>query len=68
MRAVNLLPREILGRPTERRGIPLVAGGAALLFAPGNNALAWWAMPATFGIGQIIIGVLVTRDDAEMAR
>jgi hypothetical protein len=44
------------------------AGGAALLFAPGNNALAWWAMPATFGIGQLIIGVLVSRDALESAR
>ncbi len=44
------------------------ASGAALLFAPGNNALAWWAMPATFGIGQIVIGVLVARDSLEAAR
>ena len=29
------------------------------LFAPGSNALAWWAMPITFGLGQIVIGVLV---------
>lgn len=38
------------------------ASGTALLFAPGGNALAWWVMPATFGIGQIVIGVLVSRD------
>ena len=44
------------------------AGGAALLFAPGSNALAWWVMPVTFGIGQIIIGVLVSRDALEMER
>jgi hypothetical protein len=45
------------------------ASGAALLFAPGSNALAWWVMPATFGIGQVIIGVLVSRDAvAEAAR
>jgi len=45
------------------------ASGAALLFAPGSNALAWWVMPATFGIGQLIIGVLVSRDAvAEAAR
>ena len=44
------------------------AGGAALLFAPGSNALAWWVMPATFGIGQIIIGVLVSRDALETER
>jgi hypothetical protein len=45
------------------------ASGAALLFAPGNNALAWWVMPATFGLGQIVIGALVSRDAAvEMER
>jgi hypothetical protein len=44
------------------------ASGAALLFAPGNNALAWWAMPATFGLGQLVIGLLVMRDDAVTAR
>jgi len=44
------------------------AGGAALLFAPGSNALAWWAMPLTFGIGQIIIGLLVSRAAVETAQ
>jgi hypothetical protein len=45
------------------------ASGTALLFAPGINALAWWVMPATFGIGQIVIGALVSRDAAlEAAR
>lgn len=44
------------------------ASGAALLFAPGSNALAWWVMPATFGIGQIIIGVLVSRDAVAATR
>lgn len=44
------------------------AGGAALLFAPGSNALAWWTMPITFGLGQIVIGVLVSRDTLEKAR
>ena len=45
------------------------ASGTALLFAPGINALAWWVMPATFGIGQIVIGILVSRDAAlETAR
>jgi hypothetical protein len=37
------------------------ACGSALLFAPATNALAWWVMPATFGIGQIAIGALVFR-------
>jgi hypothetical protein len=44
------------------------ASGTALLFAPGSNALAWWVMPATFGIGQIVIGVLVSRAAIEAAR
>jgi hypothetical protein len=44
------------------------ASGAALLFAPGSNALAWWVMPATFGLGQIVIGFLVSRDAVEEAR
>jgi len=39
------------------------ASGAALLFAPGSNALTWWVMPATFGLGQLVIGALVYRDD-----
>jgi hypothetical protein len=42
--------------------------GAALLFAQDNNALAWWVMPATFGVGQLIIGVLVTRDEEHTER
>ena len=44
------------------------ASGTALLFAPGSNALAWWVMPATFGLGQIVIGYLVSRDAIEAAR
>jgi len=44
------------------------ASGTALLFAPGSNALAWWVMPMTFGIGQLIIGVLVSRDSIAAAR
>jgi hypothetical protein len=44
------------------------ASGTALLFAPGSNALAWWVMPATFGLGQIVIGILVSRDAVEEAR
>lgn len=37
------------------------ACGGALLFAPASNALAWWVMPATFGIGQAAMGALVWR-------
>jgi hypothetical protein len=39
--------------------------GSVLLFAPGDNALAWWVMPLTFGFGQTIIGVLMLRDEAQ---
>jgi hypothetical protein len=38
------------------------AAGAALLFAQDLNALRWWVMPATFGVGQLAIGVLVLRE------
>jgi len=41
------------------------ACGTALLFAPATNALAWWVMPATFGIGQIAIGALVFRKNID---
>ncbi|GAC1416546.1 MAG: hypothetical protein NVSMB64_26750 [Candidatus Velthaea sp.] len=39
------------------------AAGTALLFAPESNALQWWVMPATFGLGQLAIGALVLRDE-----
>jgi len=43
------------------------AAGTALLFAQDVNALRWWVMPATFGVGQILIGLLVLRDDMRYA-
>jgi hypothetical protein len=42
--------------------------GSALLFAAGTNALAWWVMPLTFGVGQSAIGMLILRDEARNAR
>jgi hypothetical protein len=50
------------------RGVLAVAAlfgtaGTALLFAQDINALRWWVMPATFGVGQLLIGALVLRDD-----
>jgi hypothetical protein len=56
----------IASRAMAPRGTVAVAAlfgacGAALLFAPATNALAWWVMPVTFGIGQIAIGGLVFR-------
>lgn len=58
----------IASRSMIPRGVLPVAGlfgacGSVLLFAPATNALAWWVMPATFGIGQLAIGALVLRDD-----
>jgi hypothetical protein len=58
----------IASRAMVPRGVLAVAGlfgaaGAALLFAQGDSALRWWVMPATFGIGQLLIGALVLRDD-----
>ena len=35
----------------------------SLDWKPLTYALAWWVMPATFGIGQIVIGFLVSRDE-----
>ena len=39
--------------------------GVGLLFAPADVALAWWVLPATFGLGQIAIGFFVARDRVE---
>jgi hypothetical protein len=37
--------------------------GAALILAPNDNApLAFWVMPAGFGIGQAVIGYLLSLD------
>ncbi len=56
----TMLPRDVL---------PISAffllTGIALLFAPTSIALAWWVLPVGFGIGQIAIGVLVSRDRRE---
>jgi len=40
------------------------AAAAALLLAPNIRPLAWWIMPAAFGIGQIVIGAIVRADVA----
>ncbi len=39
-----------------------LAIGVALLFVPSHVALAWWVLPAGFGVGQAAIGMLVRRD------
>jgi hypothetical protein len=42
-----------------------LAAGIALLFAPSAIGLQWWVLPLGFGVGQIGIGVLVSRDRRE---
>jgi hypothetical protein len=60
----------VASRAMVPRGVLAVAGlfgaaGTALLFAQDVSALRWWVMPATFGVGQLLIGMLVLRDDLE---
>jgi hypothetical protein len=62
--ALGLIASRAMAPPGIGWVAALFAGtGASLLFAQGNNALAWWVMPATFGLGQLVIGLLVMRDD-----
>jgi hypothetical protein len=66
--ALGLIASRAMAPPGIGWVAALFAGsGAALLFAQGNNALAWWVMPATFGIGQLMVGALVMRDDKAYA-
>jgi hypothetical protein len=61
--------RSMLPRGVVPVAIAFAATGATLLFAPATNALAWWVMPLTFGVGQIAIGLLILRDrDARAVR
>lgn len=59
-----LSARSMLPRGVAAIALGFAAAGAALLFAAGTNALAWWVMPLTFGIGQVAIGVSILRDEA----
>jgi hypothetical protein len=64
--ALGLIASRAMAPPGTGWVAALFAGaGSALLFAQGNNALAWWVMPATFGIGQLMVGILVTRENLE---
>jgi hypothetical protein len=66
--ALGLIASRAMAPPGIGWVAALFAGsGSALLFAQGNNALAWWVMPATFGIGQLMVGALVMRDDKAYA-
>ena len=38
------------------------AAAAMLLLIPAINPLAWWIMPAAFGVGQVLIGAIVRAD------
>jgi hypothetical protein len=52
-----MVPRDVV--------LVAVAFGAVatvLLLAPHIHPLAWWIMPATFGLGQIAIGTIVRFD------
>ena len=52
-----MVPREVV--------IVAAAFGAVatmLLLTPAINPLAWWIMPAAFGIGQVVIGAIVRAD------
>jgi hypothetical protein len=62
-----LAARPMLPRGVVFAAVGFTATGAALLFAGGTNALAWWVMPATFGLGQIGIALLLLRDEASRA-
>jgi hypothetical protein len=60
----------IASRAMVPRGVLAVAAlfgaaGTALLFAQDVSALRWWVMPATFGVGQLLIGFLILRDDMQ---
>lgn len=59
-----LAARSMLPRRAVAVALAFAAIGSTLLFATGTNALAWWVMPLTFGVGQTVIGVLILRDEA----
>jgi uncharacterized membrane protein YhaH (DUF805 family) len=50
----NMVPREVVY-------VAIAFGAAAtlLLLLPNIEPLAWWIMPAAFGLGQVTIGVIV---------
>lgn len=62
-----LASRSMAPRGVAPVALAFAAIGFALLFAPGTNALAWWVMPLTFGLGQLLIAGLIARDEAQRA-
>jgi len=59
-----LAARSMLPRGIVTIALAFAVLGSTLLFAAGTNALVWWVMPLTFGIGQTAIGLLILREDA----
>lgn len=62
-----LASRSMAPRGVAPVALAFAAIGFTLLFAPGTNALAWWVMPLTFGLGQLLIAGLIARDEAQRA-
>jgi hypothetical protein len=62
-----LASRSMAPRGVTPVALAFAAVGFALLFARGSNALAWWVMPLTFGLGQLLIAGLIGRDEAQRA-
>jgi hypothetical protein len=50
----SMVPREVV-----YVAIAFGAAATALLLLPNIDPLAWWIMPAAFGLGQIAIGAIV---------
>jgi hypothetical protein len=62
----------VASRTMVPRGVLAVAAffataGSTLIFSEDFGALRWWVMPATFGIGQLVIAAFVWRDEVERA-
>lgn len=52
-----MVPRDVVAV-----AVAFGAAAAVLLLTPHLNPLAWWIMPAAFGVGQILIGAIVLAD------
>jgi uncharacterized membrane protein YhaH (DUF805 family) len=61
--------RSMVPRPVVLVAIAFGAAATALLLLPNIDPLAWWIMPAAFGLGQIAIGAIVKANpDHERTR
>jgi len=53
-----MLPKGVIGV-----GILFGLAGVALILSPSEALpLRWWVMPLGFGVGQMVIGYLLTQD------